>query len=152
MNAIATGNAVTNNKVTRAKVLCIDDDPNVSHAMQLWLNQYEVELIVAQFGMQGLSLAAKERPAAIITDVRMPQGDGEHVVACLKQIPETRDIPIIVLTGQRDTSLQLRMTRLGIHRFLTKPVSWQALEQALFAVVPLPKIDQPHDQIQPHLH
>lgn len=152
MNSPALRPAATKPEVTPAKVLCIDDDPNVASAMQLWLNQYEVDLVVAEFGMQGLSLARQHLPAVIITDVRMPQGDGEHIVACLKQSPETREIPIIVLTGQKDTALQLRLTQLGIHRFLTKPVSWHALEQAMFEVLSLPKLDQPHDQIRPHLH
>ena len=74
--------ATTNDPTTkrpRAKVLCIDDDPHVSHGMQLWLNQFEVEVLHAHFGMQGVALAISEQPDAIITDIRMPQGEGDHV-------------------------------------------------------------------------
>jgi response regulator RpfG family c-di-GMP phosphodiesterase len=135
----------------RAKVLCIDDDPQVSHGMQLWLNQYEVEVLHAHYGTQGVALAISEQPDAVITDIRMPQGEGDHVVACLKRHAETRDIPVIVLTGQKDADLELRMRQMGVQQYLKKPVSWSELEETLFEVLKLPKIDDAHERFQPHL-
>ena len=135
----------------RAKVLCIDDDPHVSHGMQLWLNQFEVEVLHAHYGMQGVALAVSEQPDAIITDIRMPQGEGDHVVACLKRQAQTRDIPIIVLTGQKDADLELRMRQMGVQQYLKKPVTWSELEETLFEVLKLPKIDDAHERIRPHL-
>ena len=136
---------------TRAKVLCIDDDPQVSHGMQLWLNQYEVEVLHAHYGMQGVALAVSEQPDAIITDIRMPQGDGDHVVECLKRQAQTREIPVIVLTGQKDANLELRMRQMGVQQYLKKPVSWAALEETLFEILTLPIIDDAHERIRPHL-
>jgi response regulator RpfG family c-di-GMP phosphodiesterase len=101
--------------------------------------------------MQGVSLAISEQPDAIITDIRMPQGEGDHVVACLKRQAETRHIPIVVLTGQKDADLELRMRQLGVQQYLKKPVSWSELEEALFEVLKLPKIDDAHERIRPHL-
>lgn len=150
-----TRSAATSDDATaqppRAKVLCIDDDPDVSHGMQLWLNQYEVEVLHAHYGMQGMALAISEQPDAIITDIRMPQGEGDHVVECLKRQAETRDIPVIVLTGQNDADLELRMRQMGVQQYLKKPVSWSALEETLFEVLKLPKIDDAHERMRPHL-
>jgi response regulator RpfG family c-di-GMP phosphodiesterase len=131
-------------------VLCIDDDPNVATAIQLWLKQYEIDLLVAEYGTQGVDLATRHRPSAIITDVGMPQGDGEHIVACLKQLPETCEIPIIVLTGSKDRLLQLRMTQLGIHEFFNKPVSWKLLEESLFKAIGQANTGRSQSTLQPH--
>lgn len=148
--SITTPTASTRYDAEPATVLCIDDDPNVANAIQLWLKQYEIDLLVAEYGTQGLDLATKHRPSAIITDVGMPQGDGEHIVAYLKQLPETCEIPIIVLTGSKDRLLQLRMTQLGIHEFFNKPVSWKLLEESLFKAIGKANAGRSQPTFQPH--
>jgi response regulator RpfG family c-di-GMP phosphodiesterase len=140
---------IQNNKL--ARVLCIDDDPDISRGLQLWLNQYEVEVLHAHYGMQGVALAASCLPNAIITDIRMPQGDGDHVVACLRRRAETWDIPMIVLTGQKDTELERRMRHLGVRHYLQKPATWHDLESALFETLKLPKVEDAHLEVRPHL-
>ena len=55
-------------------VLCIDDDPHVSEVIQDWLEAYEVKLLKAFFGTQGIWMAVTQKPDVIITDLRMPKG------------------------------------------------------------------------------
>lgn len=77
--------------------------------------------------MQGLWLAANEKPDAIVLDLGMPMGSGEEILGCLKRNSQTADIPVIVLTGQQDPGLQRHLERLGADRFLTKPTSAEKL-------------------------
>lgn len=134
-----------------SKVLCIEDDLHFSHGLQLWLERYEVEVCHAHFGMQGLSLAISEQPDVIITDICLPQGQGDQLVAMLGQHEQTSDIPVIVLTGRKDKELERRMLQLGVKKFLHKPTNWSVLEEALFEVYRLPKIDRPSAPARPHM-
>jgi DNA-binding response OmpR family regulator len=113
------------------KVLCIDDDPDISRAIQLRLGNFEVEVKRAFFGTHGLWLAVTEKPDVIITDLRMPQGAGEYLLECLKRNAETADIPVIVLTGKHDENLPGQIYRLGAAKFLKKPLAFDELVQEL---------------------
>lgn len=101
-------------------ILCIDDDPQIPETIALRLNQYEVNVISACHGMHGFWLAMTNRPELIVTDVNMPQGAGDHVVDCLRQNSDTHDIPVIVLTGQRDAQLEFRLRHAGANEFFAK--------------------------------
>jgi two-component system, OmpR family, response regulator RpaA len=118
-------------------ILCIDDDPQIPESISLRLNQYEVNVISACHGMHGFWLAMTNRPRLVITDVNMPQGAGDHVVDCLRNNSDTREIPIIVLTGQRDPQLEARMRHSGADEYLIKPVHFDKLRAAIFKYVPL---------------
>lgn len=117
--------------VEQATILAIDDDPDISQTIKLRFRQYNVEVLQAFHGMHGFSLAAEKNPDVIITDLRMPQGEGDYVVECLKRNSQTSHIPIIVLTGQRDDYLRRRLRNLGIDEYLTKPVAFDDLREAV---------------------
>jgi two-component system, OmpR family, response regulator RpaA len=120
-------------------VLCIDDDPQVVHTIELRLRDYEVEVLSAYHGMHGFWQAMTQCPDLIITDMRMPQGSGDYLVQCLRRNSETSKIPIIVLTGHRDPELQRHMHLLGAQEFVTKPVPFQDLLQIIGKHVTLRK-------------
>ena len=121
------------------KVLCIDDDPNVSEAIARRLHSYDVEVVRAFHGMHGFWLAVTEKPDVIITDLRMPQGEGEYVVECLKGNSETAHIPVIVLTGKSEPGLEDKLFRLGVEHFLPKPASFDEILDKLGQYVKLRK-------------
>lgn len=116
---------------SRPKVLCIDDDPNISAAIARRLRGYDVDVVRAYHGMHGYWLAVTEKPAVIITDLRMPQGDGELIIECLKRNAKTVNIPVIVLTGKSDPGLEQRLLRLGAEYFFPKPISFDVLLDTL---------------------
>ena len=108
-------------------VLCIDDDPHVSEVMQDRLDAYDVKLLKAFFGTQGIWMAVTEKPDVIICDLRMPQGDGATVIKCLKRNVQTAAIPVIVLTALQERGLQRHLERIGASRYLTKPIRFNDL-------------------------
>ena len=98
-------------------VLCIDDDPQVSEVIRDRLYDYEVKLLSAFSGMQGLWLAATNKPDVIITDLLMPMGDGATIIECLKRNAKTASIPIIVLTAKCESDIQRNMKTIGADGF-----------------------------------
>jgi len=118
-------------------LLCIDDDPQISEAIALRMKDFNVNVLRAFHGMHGFWLAMSERPDLIITDVKMPQGGGDYVVECLRHNSDTRGIPVIVITGQRDPHLEGKMRRLGVEEFFTKPVCFDRLREAVVKYIPL---------------
>ena len=108
-------------------LLCIDDDPQISEAIQLRLREYEVNVLCGYHGTHGFWLAMSERPDLIIMDMRMPQGPGEYIVECLRNNSDTQHIPVIVLTGQRGADVIQKVRQLDVQAFLTKPVLFEQL-------------------------
>ena len=94
-------------------ILCIDDDPQVVGVVQDYLDRYDVKVLPAYFGAQGIWLAAVEHPDVIITDLRMPQGDGTTVIETLRRNAKTAAVPIVVLTGRTDPSIDRQVRHLG---------------------------------------
>lgn len=111
----------------RPKVLCIDDDPAICTAVESHLSQYDVEVHTAYLGKQGIWSAVTESPDVIITDLRMPHGNGQYVIECLKGRADTSQIPVIVLTGQRDPKIKHWTMSLGVDHFLQKPLRMDRL-------------------------
>jgi DNA-binding response OmpR family regulator len=86
------------------KVLIVDDDAFLSgiYATKLELDGFGV--VTARDGEEGLKAAMKEKPDLILLDVLMPKLDGFEVLKRLKADPETKPIPVIMLTnlGQKE--------------------------------------------------
>jgi response regulator RpfG family c-di-GMP phosphodiesterase len=102
-------------------VLCIDDDPNVCRALARTLRSHGVEVLVAYHGMHGYHLAATMVPDLIITDLRMPQGEGCYLIECLKRDRQTAHIPVVVFSGVRDPGIESKVRDLGAVEFFNKP-------------------------------
>jgi DNA-binding response OmpR family regulator len=120
-------------------VLCIDDDPQVSEVIQDRLEAYDVKLMSACCGMQGFWLAVKYKPDVIITDLRMPMGEGDTIIECLKRNAKTASIPIIVLTAMHNPGLEHQMEMIGADSFLTKPILFNDLLDVLRLYIPVRK-------------
>ena len=109
-------------------ILVIDDDPNMLDMMTKFLKKEEYQVVTASSGDEGLRLAKELHPAAITLDVLMPQVDGWKVLKTLKSDPETRNIPVIMLTVVGDKSMGLS---LGATECLSKPIDRDHLFQIL---------------------
>lgn len=115
----------------RPWVLSIEDDDDIALAIKLRLRQHGVEVIRAGAGTEGYRKAFLETPRAIILDYELPSGNGDYVLRRLKESTTTSDIPVIVLTGRSEPAIERQMRSLGASEFLTKPLDWNRLRQAL---------------------
>jgi CheY-like chemotaxis protein/anti-sigma regulatory factor (Ser/Thr protein kinase) len=83
----------------KPSVLIIDDDRTATDLIQVILENEGYRVFKAFQGREGVELATRERPDLIILDLIMPETSGFNVAYQLKQIPATREIPIIILTS-----------------------------------------------------
>jgi CheY-like chemotaxis protein len=120
--------AVTPEPGEERVVLVVDDDPNALDLLGRTLQGAGVRVVTASDGQEALNLARTLHPAAITLDVLMPGMDGWEVLRELKADPETRDIPVLMVTMTDDRELGYA---LGATEFLTKPVNRGQLVQLL---------------------
>ncbi|HJP31670.1 MAG TPA: response regulator [Candidatus Latescibacteria bacterium] len=109
-------------------VLSIDDDPDVISLITQELEEDGYQVIGAQHAIDGIEKAQRVQPYAITLDIMMPGMDGWEAITRLKTNPETRDIPLIVLSIIDNKELGYR---LGADEYLIKPVDRDSLCRAL---------------------
>ncbi len=105
-------------------VLVVDDDPNIRSLLQQELTEAGYTVRLAEDGRKALALIREEIPGLVILDVMMPEMNGFDVAAVLKNDPATMEIPIIILSIVEDKE---RGFRLGVDRYLTKPIDTASL-------------------------
>jgi len=105
-------------------VLVVDDDPNIRSLLHQELADAGYRVRLAEDGRKALTLIREETPGLVILDVMMPEMNGFDVAAVLKNDPETMEIPIIILSIVEDKE---RGFRLGVDRYLTKPIDTASL-------------------------
>jgi len=121
----------------RPKLLCVDDDPEISRILALRFESYGVQVVRSFYGMHGFWLAMTEKPDLVITDIHMPQGRGDYIIECLRNNSDTMHIPVIILTGQRDSGLREKMRALGVGDYFVKPAQIDRLIEAVGRYIPL---------------
>ncbi|MCC5616995.1 response regulator [Nostoc sp. CHAB 5836] len=109
-------------------LLIIEDDDKFARILLDMARQQGFKTIVALQSKQGLALAQQYKPNAIMLDIHMPEMDGWTVLDRLKHKPDTRHIPIHILSVDER---QQRGLQLGAITYLQKPVSPEALTQVL---------------------
>ncbi|QDT52196.1 Response regulator PleD [Caulifigura coniformis] len=103
------------------KVLVIDDSPDLQALVRVRLAKEQVTVASAYDPITGIKEARTIGPDLILLDVDMPGRDGFSVCAELKSYPETRDIPVIFLSGAASTSDKIRGLDLGAVDYIAKP-------------------------------
>ena len=118
------GEKVASQQPRGRSILVVDDDPNIRSLLQQELTEAGHVVRLAENGRQALALIREETPGLVILDVMMPEMNGFDVAAVLKNDPATMDIPIIILSIVEDKE---RGFRLGVDRYLTKPIDTASL-------------------------
>jgi pilus assembly protein CpaE len=105
-----------------AKILVVDDDPNVQRLLQYTLRQEGYEVVIAGDGAEGYRLWGTEEPALILLDVMLPKLDGYQVATKIRETEGgTGHVPIIMLTAEREVEQKVRGLRAGADDYLIKP-------------------------------
>lgn len=104
-----------------AKILVIDDDEIIVMTVEQVLKKNGYASISANNGVTGLQAALAEQPDLIILDRRMPEVDGNKTLIWLKADDKTKDIPVIMLTGDTRVSDISTSLELGAIDYIVKP-------------------------------
>jgi DNA-binding response OmpR family regulator len=113
--------------VNRAKIMVVDDDPDVRHALSLRLRANNYDIVNVCDGYSAIAMAQKEKPHLIILDLGLPAGDGFAVLKNLQQYPALSMIPVIVLTARDPEANEKRTLQSGAVAFFQKPADNQEL-------------------------
>ncbi|MGF1521987.1 MAG: ATP-binding protein [Leptolyngbyaceae cyanobacterium] len=116
--------AVPTEKESPKTILVVDDEPYIRELLRQELETAGYRVREAEDGMAALKQVKVAPPDLIILDVMMPNINGFDLAAVLKNNPATMDIPTIVLSIIQD---QERGYRLGIDRYLNKPIDTEVL-------------------------
>ncbi|MEN9723315.1 MAG: hypothetical protein RJB38_1301 [Pseudomonadota bacterium] len=106
--------------MSRRKILIIDDELDLSGLMREVLSEH-YEVMLQGDGEGGLRVAREWQPDLLLLDLRLPGKNGLLIAEALRQAPETRDIPIIMLTGHDAPEVRALAFRMGVDDYLSKP-------------------------------
>lgn len=105
-----------------ARILVVDDIEANVRLLQAKLTAEYYEVLTAHDGPTALALAAKEKPDIVLLDVMMPGMDGFQVCRRLKNDPETRHLPVVLVTALDGRGDRIAGLEAGADEFLTKPI------------------------------
>lgn len=113
------------------KILLIENDSSIlaNYARVLTLEGFEV--LTAINGLDGLRLARTREPDLILCDLRMPEMDGDAVLAALRADPRTVRMPFIFMTASADHSERAARLAQGANDYLVKPIEFKVLLDAI---------------------
>ncbi|MCF2970232.1 response regulator [Synechococcus sp. Nb3U1] len=118
------------------RLLIIDDEPDIWEMTQLILeNLAGWEVLTAGSGPEGIQKAVQEQPEAILLDVMMPGMDGPTTLAHLRALPETRGIPVLLLSAKVKNNQDSAFAHLGVDGILSKPFNAATLASEIAALV-----------------
>jgi DNA-binding response OmpR family regulator len=112
---------------SRAKIMVVDDDPDLRQALSLRLRANQFDTINVCDGYSAIAMAQKEKPHLIILDLGLPAGDGFAVLKNLQQYPALAGIPVIVLTARDPEANEKRTLDAGATAFFQKPADNEEL-------------------------
>jgi len=104
------------------RVLLVDDSETVIQFEKLMLRGLGYDLVTAKNGKLALTQVASQKPDLILLDLVMPEMDGVETLRCLKGNPETKNIPVVVVTTKGDPGMAEQAFAAGCNDYITKPV------------------------------
>jgi DNA-binding NtrC family response regulator len=116
-------------KKRRTRILIVDDEAAMREVLELRLQEWGFEVLLAEEGMEGKEKAESWDPDIVISDIIMPQYSGMDLLRILCAGKPSR--PIILMTAQATIDLAVEAMKLGAHDFVTKPIDYSKLRAIL---------------------
>lgn len=124
------------------RILLVEDDPKDVELTLTALEEYNLanEVVVAADGEQALDYLyyrgnymrrARENPAVLLLDLKLPKVDGLEVLKQLKSDENLKLIPVVVLTSSREEKDMVTSYKLGVNAYVVKPVDFHEFVNAI---------------------
>lgn len=113
--------------MAKKKVLVVDDEEAIVELLKTRFAAGKYEVVSASNGSQALSKVKEENPDIIVLDVMMPPPNGYQVCRTLKDDPDYKNIPIILLTAKNTSSDEFWGMESGADAYMTKPYNGEEL-------------------------
>lgn len=132
----ATLRPATPEKPPRATVLVVDDSPTIRRVVTTKLEKLNCKVLIAEDGMDALTVLRSSTPDLILLDITMPRLDGYQVCKIVKGAAETRHVPVVFISGKDGFFDKARGRMAGSDAYVTKPFGPDALSRVLQTFVP----------------
>ncbi len=119
----------------KIKILVIDDSDFLREAIKKFLEDYECDVIVSVDGVSGIQAIVESKPGLIFLDLLLPTINGIDLLRVIKMFDESKNIPVIVITGSNDSYLIDQCNELGVQKILTKPLTRKVIFNAVEEVI-----------------
>lgn len=117
------------------KILMVDDDKLVTDLLEKLLKADGYQTATVNDSSKAIEVAKKELPDLILLDLMMPQPDGFRVCRMMRELPEFRRIPIIIVTALDDSDSRAVAFGAGATDYLTKPFHPDELAEKIIAAL-----------------
>lgn len=120
-------------------VLVVDDDLMLMEMYEAFMEGMNLEVIKVLDNRTTVAMAEKLQPDLLIMDISMPNITGLEILAIIKAKPSTKNIPVLMITGEKTTGDVDTAFQLGAADYVIKPVNRATFEQKVRPLLPKPK-------------
>lgn len=119
----------------KAKILLVDDEPDILEIVGFNLSQEGYKIVTATNGKEAITKAKAELPNLIIMDVMMPEMDGIEACEAIRKIPELENVIITFLTARSEDYTQVAGFDAGADDYISKPIKPKLLVSKVNALL-----------------
>jgi two-component system chemotaxis response regulator CheY len=119
----------------KKNILVVDDSPLMLTMLRDMLAALGYVATVAKSGHEGCQLLETHRYNLIVTDLNMPGMDGVAFIKRVREIPDGKHVPIVVMTGENDKNRIAEVKSVGISAFLEKPFKGSQLKTIIEVIL-----------------
>ena len=113
------------------KIMVVDDDPTTIKLLTYMLEKNNYCVISCSNGKEAVEKSKKEHPDLILMDIMMPEMNGIEAMQKIKEVPETKDIPIIILSALGQEIDVMKGLECGAAGYVVKPFDSQSLRRQI---------------------
>ncbi len=113
----------------KARILVVDDDPAIRDTMRMILEYDGHDVVLAGSGQEGLSMIERDAPDLVFLDIKMAGMDGLEVLNRIRAVNDS--LPVVMVSAHGSAATALEAGRLGAFRFIEKPLSKDAVLDAV---------------------
>jgi CheY-like chemotaxis protein len=121
------------------RVLVVEDSAVIRRLIEVCLRPANLEVFMREDGPSGLAAARTEAPDLLVLDIGLPEMDGWQVLDQLRSLPETRSLPVLVLTAHAEEESRRRADEGGADAFVTKPFQPNDFRQEVLNLLARPR-------------
>lgn len=107
--------------MAKKKILIVEDEESLLKLESILLTSKGYDVRGVSNGREALDAIAEEKPDLVLLDIMLPEIDGFEVCQRIKDDPETREIPVIMLTAKKSREDMARGEKVGADWYITKP-------------------------------
>jgi CheY-like chemotaxis protein len=107
----------------KSKILVIEDNEQNMYLVTFILEKHGYEVVQARDGREGIDLAGRVQPVAILLDIQLPIMDGYAVAEALRNDPALADVPIVAVTSYAMAGDRERILAAGCQGYIEKPIN-----------------------------